>query len=103
MTVAVRFWSACAVMKLRLGFGLRSAAAVAAMLLTGLVVAHAQDEYDFGDGPVPAHRHPNGRGWVAVMRGYSIMRRYSIMRGFSVMRRLAVMRRLPVMRGLLQE
>lgn len=22
-------------------------------------------EYDFGRGPVPAHRHPNGGGWVA--------------------------------------
>jgi tetrahydrodipicolinate N-succinyltransferase len=21
--------------------------------------------FDFGNGPVPAHRHPNGRGWVA--------------------------------------
>ena len=52
-------------MKLRRGFGSRKAAAVAAMLMTGLVVAHAQDEYDFGDGPVPAHRHPHGEGWVA--------------------------------------
>lgn len=23
------------------------------------------DEYDFGNGPVPAHRHPRGGGWVA--------------------------------------
>ena len=21
--------------------------------------------YDFGNGPVPAHQHPNGGGWVA--------------------------------------
>jgi hypothetical protein len=21
--------------------------------------------FDFGNGPVPAHRHPNGGGWVA--------------------------------------
>ena len=21
--------------------------------------------YDFGSGPVPAHQHPNGGGWVA--------------------------------------
>lgn len=24
-----------------------------------------EDFFDFGDGPVPAHRHPNGGGWVA--------------------------------------
>lgn len=23
------------------------------------------DMYDFGSGPVPAHKHPNGGGWVA--------------------------------------
>ena len=23
------------------------------------------DLFDFGDGPVPAHTHPNGGGWVA--------------------------------------
>ena len=22
-------------------------------------------QFDFGDGPVPAHQHPNGGGWVA--------------------------------------
>lgn len=22
-------------------------------------------DFDFGDGPVPAHQHPNGLGWVA--------------------------------------
>ena len=22
-------------------------------------------QFDFGDGPVPAHRHSNGGGWVA--------------------------------------
>jgi len=24
-----------------------------------------RDSFDFGAGPVPAHRHPNGNGWVA--------------------------------------
>ena len=23
------------------------------------------DTFDFGNGPVPAHQHPNGKGWVA--------------------------------------
>jgi hypothetical protein len=22
-------------------------------------------DFDFGEGPVPAHQHPNGLGWVA--------------------------------------
>ncbi len=25
--------------------------------------------FDFGDGPVPAHQHPNGGGWVAETAG----------------------------------
>ena len=48
-----------------LKLGSRNAAAVAAMLLAGAVMAHAQDEYNFGAGPVPAHRHPQGGGWIA--------------------------------------
>jgi hypothetical protein len=27
--------------------------------------AQAQETHDFGAGPVPAHKHPNGGGWVA--------------------------------------
>jgi hypothetical protein len=26
---------------------------------------HIMTQFDFGDGPVPAHQHPNGGGWVA--------------------------------------
>ena len=26
---------------------------------------HMMTQFDFGNGPVPAHQHPNGGGWVA--------------------------------------
>ena len=31
----------------------------------GVGVEVKESMYDFGDGPVPAHKHPNGGGWVA--------------------------------------